>query len=321
MSDDIGTTSNRTRQGIVPWSDARRFLDRHLATMREEINLIDEPFTRAIALRELMRVWRAATLVLVHIRLPKRRKGGKDTLDLAYTVNPAGKIPASRSRKRKGPVKSRRKGRSHHKGEYGVINPEGPGRPPKYKDEAERKAAARRRARKSYLQRTQGRKRYAPRATKEQIEKRKQFLERLKAARAQVRMEMRWERAGKAVGDFIRSKDDRSNHRPDYGYAPPVPRLRRTRAQVARWGRKKPATGEEKKRRQARHEESRKRRRIKAVIAFGLGFYREGKRIDSLHDARDRYWREFQHRVFEKVGGWRGRRLGAKGSKQRATKL
>lgn len=316
-----GDTAKRTKAGVVTWLEARRFIDRNLATFREEINVSGmDVYSKAIALRELMRVWRAANLVLVRIRLPKRMRRGKRVLDEAYTVFAGDKVTLRRSRKRKGPVRSRRKGRSHHKGEYFPTNVKDGvpivGRPKKYKDADAAKAGARVRARRSYLRRTKGRKRYVT-TDKETREKRAEFLSRLKAARAEVRAEMAGERVGRAIGDFFLHRDKRHNHRTDYGYEAPHPRLRRTAAQAKRWGWKASPNKTEAAVRAARRAESSRKRKVRAALAWATSYFRKVKRMKAVHAGRDAWWKDFGHRVHAKLG-WRGRRFGAKGEKHGA---
>lgn len=313
MADSVGDTAKRTKSGIVPWNEARRFLDRHLATMREEINIMDDPFSKAVALREIMRWWRAASLVLVRLRLPKKRKFGRDKYDLAYTVRPEGKITARRSRVRGLTNRRKRKGRSHHKGVYGVRNPEGKGRPPKYLDEAAKKAAARHRARRSYLNRTHGRKRRGPWLPKEARQKRKEFFAKLKAARATVRSEMKLERIARQIGNAILHKGDhRQNHRTDYAYKAPAPRIRRTKGQVKRWGRKKPVHGKEAEKRKSDRNANHTRRKVVGAVMTLTVFFRAKKRMEAMFAGRAAYWEAFGKRVHG-LCPWSGRRLGAKG--------
>lgn len=229
---------NREIQGALTgegskkdWSEYASLEDLYLRRAMEGIN---EQWREAIkALRDA---------VLRQGRKSRSRKTVR-TVNFRGLRNRKAVPSLSQSARRLRGEKKRSTERSHVKGNYVPrLAPGKRGRPSipreirlarkaaaaRRKREAQRRATAERRAKKGWKPYRRNTKKEIDRPARWQSERTRARL------RASVVAEVRAEGRGKEE-----AKDTRGNHRPEYGYRRPRKRLRRTAAQVARWGYKK----------------------------------------------------------------------------------
>lgn len=319
---DENSTQARTLGGLFFWDVARQHLNSAFDAMREDLNvqLARDDFARAVAHRELARIWRAAALTLVELRLPKVRKKPGGTWGRALTLNPGKKKTQRTSRvfkvKKMRKVGARDRGgriRSHHKGTYSTSVAPRRGRPRKYFDGVQIKAAARRRAVKSYLKTTLPKrtangkvrlvKHWRP---KDEREKVKKIREKERAVRRELRLELKGAKLGRKLIRWVGGKlgasaavvkeDKRHNHHPEYDYARPRLRLRRSVKAAARGKKRFPNT---KKKRVAS-------RVLRTVTKARQEFLSRGRKIKRMAKMRAglKRWREDFQREFRKKMGY-----------------
>jgi hypothetical protein len=351
---DANSTQARTLGGLFFWDVARQHLNTAFDAMREDLNaeLAHDDFARAVAHTELARIWRAAALTLVELRLPKRRRKPGGTWSRAYTLNPGKKKTKRDSRvfkvkkvRSKGNKDAAGRVRSKNVGTYqlrqlNVYRSGKRGRPRMYwklaNTREEKLKQARVRAARSYANRS-----YARRSASGTVKPIRHWLpkekrEALRAVRAkekQVRREMRLEMKGAKIGRKVLrwiggklgasasvvKEDKRSNHHPEYDYARPRLRLRRSTKAAARGAKRFPNT--EKKRVASRV--------LRTVTKARQEFLSRGRKIKRMAKLRAglKRWRaefeaEFRRRMGYSAKAWTGqrKRRNSKGSKKHGAK-
>jgi len=308
--------AEETQKNIVTYSEARRFLDAvfwNLITRVQTMNqtghaligysLIGgrphytggdtaQPNVIAIAVRCLMGAWVGAITELVRHTLPKRDRSAVRSIARTRFHSKTGTIGRAYSnpkfRPKHDPKQLHGKKRSHAKGRYWPKQSRR-GRPTKYWTKEDRLAARRRQAREAYWRsRVRTGTRRSPQSAARHREYEAARKSAARAARRQVAA-MKFARGG--------PRDTRRNHRPDYYYLPPHPRVRRTARQVAAWGYSKPGKKTDPG-----------RPSLDPVTATILRTIRAQRRIIR---GRNRYWRSVRRLTTQILGRGVGRPRGS----------